>query len=247
MTEVADGRLTLARLLGESESVTVFTGAGISTECGVPDYRSPGSPWRVHQPIVFKDYLADPGQRVEAWRRKFAMDDLYAGATPGRGHRAVARWAERGLVGAVITQNIDGLHQAAGLAQDKLIELHGNGTYAACLSCGTRYLLGPIRMAFEHAGTLPLCPCGGIVKSASIAFGQPLIEADLGRAAGAALGCDLFVILGSTLLVRPASRFPELALRHGARLAIVNREPTPLDHAAVAAIHADIGDVLDGL
>ena len=247
MTEVAHGRLTLARLLGEAETVTVFTGAGISTECGVPDYRSPGSPWRVHQPIGFKDYVADPARRAEAWRRKFAMDDLYAGARPGRGHRAVARWAERSLVGAVITQNIDGLHQAAGLPLDKLVELHGNGTYAACLSCGTRYALAPIRKAFEYDGTLPHCPCGGIVKSASIAFGQPLMEADLARAAEAAIGCDLFLILGSTLLVRPASRFPELALRQGARLAIVNREPTPLDHAAVAAVHADIGDVLDGL
>lgn len=247
MTAVADGRLALERLLGEAEKVTVFTGAGVSTECGVPDYRSPGSPWRVHQPIGFKDYVADPAERAEAWRRKFAMDDLYAGARPGRGHRAIARWAERGLVGAVITQNIDGLHQAAGLPQDKLVEIHGNGTYAACLSCGTRYALAPIRVAFERDGTLPACRCGGIVKSASIAFGQPLVEADLGRALEAAIDCDLFVILGSTLLVRPASRFPELALRHGARLAIVNREPTPLDHAAVAAIHADIGEVLDML
>ncbi len=227
--------------------MTVFTGAGISTECGVPDYRSPGSPWRVHRPIGFKDFLADPAQRAEAWRRKFAMDDLYAGARPGRGHRAIARWAEQGPVGAVITQNIDGLHQAAGLPQDKLIELHGNGTYAACLSCGMRYALAPIRAAFERDDTLPLCACGGIVKSGSIAFGQSLVEVDIGRAAGAALDCDLFLILGSTLLVRPASRFPELALRHGARLAIVNREPTPLDHVAVATIHADIGEVLDGL
>ncbi len=108
-------------------------------------------------PIGFKDFLADPAQRAEAWRRKFAMDDLYAGAQPGRGHKTIARWAERRLVGAVITQNIDGLHQAAGLAQDKLIELHGNGTYAACLSCGTHYALAPIRAAFEHDETLPLC------------------------------------------------------------------------------------------
>ena len=116
MTDGESTRLTLARLLGEAENVTVFTGAGISTECGVPDYRSPGSPWRVNEPIGFKDFLADPARRAEAWRRKFAMDDLYAGALPGRGHRAVARWAERGLAGAVIPQNIDGLHQAAGLA-----------------------------------------------------------------------------------------------------------------------------------
>ncbi len=110
-----EGRRELARLLSKARAVTVFTGAGISTECGVPDYRSPGSPWRVHRPIGFKDYLADPAQRAEAWRRKFAMDDLYAGARPGRGHRAVARWAGQGLLHSVVTQNIDGLHQAAGL------------------------------------------------------------------------------------------------------------------------------------
>ena len=237
----------LARLLGAARVVTVFTGAGISTECGVPDYRSPGSPWRVHAPIAFQDYLADPAQRAEAWRRKFAMDDLYAGAVPGRGHRAVARWAASGLVRTIVTQNIDGLHAAAGREGDDIVELHGNGGYARCLGCGTRYELAPIRSRFSRDGALPDCPCGGIVKSASIAFGQALDEAALRRAVAAALGCDLFVVLGSTLLVRPAARFPELASRNGARLAIVNREPTPLDALADLVIRADIGDVLDPL
>ena len=234
----------LARLLGAARVVTVFTGAGISTECGVPDFRSPGSPWRVHAPIAFKDYLADPAQRVEAWRRKFAMDDLYAGAVPGRGHRAVARWVASGLVRTIVTQNIDGLHAAAGREGDDIVELHGNGGHARCLGCGARYALAPIRARFERDGVLPECPCGGIVKSASIAFGQALDEAALRRAVAAALGCDLFVVLGSTLLVRPAARFPELASRNGARLAIVNREATPLDAAADLVIRDDIGAVL---
>ena len=240
-------RDALARLLGDARVVTVFTGAGISTECGVPDYRSPGSPWRIHAPIAFKDYLADPAMRAEAWRRKFAMDDLYAGAVPGRGHRAVARWAQSGLVRTVVTQNIDGLHLAAGAPGDDIVELHGNGGYARCLSCGTRQDLAPIRARFARDGALPECRCGGIVKSASIAFGQALDEADLRRAVSAALGCDLFIVLGSTLLVRPAARFPELARRNGARLAIVNREPTPLDAAADLVARADIGDLLDPL
>ena len=243
----AAGRRKLAQLLAEARAVTVFTGAGISTECGVPDYRSPGSPWRVHRPIGFKDYLADPAWRAEAWRRKFAMDDLYAGARPGRGHRAVARWAARNMLHSVVTQNIDGLHQAAGLPVERLVELHGNGTYAHCLSCGAHHALAPIRARFARDAALPICECGGIVKSASIAFGQPLVPDDLKRAAEAALGCDLFIILGSTLLVRPAARFPELALRNGARLAIVNREPTPLDEEADVVIRDDIGDVLDPL
>ena len=240
-------RDALARLLGEARVVTVFTGAGISTECGVPDYRSPGSPWRIHAPIAFKDYLADPAMRAEAWRRKFAMDDLYAGAVPGRGHRAVARWVSAGLVRTVVTQNIDGLHAAAGAPGDDIVELHGNGGYARCLSCGTRQELAPIRARFERDGALPDCRCGGIVKSASIAFGQALDEDDLRRAVSAALGCDLFIVLGSTLLVRPAARFPELARRDGARLVIVNREPTPLDAAADLVVRADIGDLLDPL
>lgn len=250
----ARGREALARLLEDARSageggpsVTVFTGAGISTECGVPDYRSPGSPWRVHAPIAFGDYMADPARRAEAWRRKFAMDDLYAGARPGRGHRAVARWAASGLVRTVVTQNIDGLHLAAGAAGDDIVELHGNGSYARCLNCGERHDLAPIRSRFERDGTLPECRCGGVVKSASVAFGQALAPADVRRAVDASLGCTLFIVLGSTLLVRPAARFPELARGNGARLVIVNREPTPLDGEADLVIRGDIGDLLDPL
>ena len=243
----AEGTAALARLLGDAERVTAFTGAGISTECGVPDYRSPGSPWRVHAPIGFRDYLADPALRAEAWRRKFAMDDLYAGALPGRGHRALARWAAAGLLRAIVTQNIDGLHGTAAAPGDDIVELHGNGSYARCLGCGARHELAPIRSRFERDGALPECRCGGIVKSASIAFGQPLDPANLQRAVDAALGCDLFLVLGSTLLVRPAARFPELARRNGARLAIVNREATPLDGEADLVVRGDIGDVLDPL
>ena len=243
----ADGTAALAGLLAAATSVTAFTGAGISTECGVPDYRSPASPWRVHAPIGFADYLADPALRAEAWRRKFAMDDLYAGARPGRGHRALARWAGAGLLRAIITQNIDGLHAAAAGAGDEIVELHGNGSYARCLGCGARQEIAPIRERFESDGILPKCSCGGIVKSASIAFGQPLDPANLSRAVDAALGCDLFIVLGSTLLVRPAARFPELARRNGARLVIVNHDPTPLDAEADLVIRADIGEVLDPL
>lgn len=243
----AAGTAALARLLGVARAVTVFTGAGISTECGVPDYRSPGSPWRVQAPIGYRDFVADAALRAEAWRRKFAMDDVYASARPGRGHRAVARWAASGLVRAVVTQNIDGLHGAAAGPGDEIVELHGNGTYARCLGCGLRHDLGPIRARFERDGALPVCGCGGIVKSASVAFGQPLDPAVLGAAATAALACDLFVVLGSTLAVRPAARFPEIALRNGAKVAVVDRRPTPLDGAAALVVRADIGDVLDPL
>ena len=213
----------------------------------MPDYRSPGSPWKIHAPIGFADYLADPALRREAWRRKFAMDDIYAGARPGRGHRALTRLYSEGRLGAVVTQNIDGLQQATGMPQDAVIELHGNGTYAACLDCGTRFELAPIRRTFEADDILPRCPCGGIVKSASIAFGQPIPQDIIRRAASAVLSCDLLLVLGSSLLVRPASRFPELAARNGARIIIVNREPTPLDGVADVVIEDDIGATLDAL
>ncbi len=234
----------LARLLARAERITVLTGAGLSTECGVPDFRSPDSPWRVHVPIDFQAFLGGEAARAEAWRRKFAMDDIYAGAKPGRGHRALVELASDGRLAAVITQNIDGLQQAAGLSPDKLIELHGNGTFARCLSCGSRHELRNIRVAFVRTGRVPPCACGGLVKSASIAFGQPLDPGSLGRARAAALACDVCLVLGSSLLVRPAVRFPEIAKANGAALAIVNREPTPLDGRADLVVHDDIGNVL---
>ena len=224
--------------------MAAFTGAGLSTESGVPDYRSAGSPWRVHQPIGFKVFVEDPGMRAEAWRRKFAMDNLYAGAEPGAGHHALVRLAKAGRLHTIITQNIDGLQQAAGFPADRLVELHGNGTFARCLACGLRHDLGPIRARFESSGDIPVCACGGLVKSASIAFGQPLQADDLRRATEAALTCDLMLVIGSSLQVRPAARFPEIAKTRGAAVAIVNREPTPFDAAADLVIHDEIGSVL---
>ena len=213
----------------------------------MPDFRSPDSPWRRNKPIDFADFVANPDLRREAWRRKFALDDTYAGAQPGRGHAALVRLAGSGAVGAVITQNIDGLQQAAGLPLEQLIELHGNGTYARCLSCATPYDLGPIRKLFEAAEHCPVCACGGLVKAASIAFGQPLRVDDIRRATEAALDCDLMLVVGSSLLVRPAARFPEIAKRSGAAIAIVNRDPTPFDAAADLVVRAEIGGVLASL
>lgn len=234
-------------MIEAASRITVLAGAGLSTECGVPDFRTPGSPWRTHAPIGFADFMASPALRAEAWRRKFAMDDLYAGAVPGRGHRALTRLEQAGRLRAIITQNIDGLQQAAGFPSEKLIELHGNGTYARCLSCGAPHELAPIRSAFFNTGTLPRCGCGGIVKSGSIAFGQPIAPDDLRRALEAACACDLFIVVGSSLLVRPASRLPELARRRGAGLVIVNRDATMLDDEADLVIREDIGSVLAAL
>ncbi|MDJ1157041.1 Sir2 family NAD-dependent protein deacetylase [Chelatococcus sp. SYSU_G07232] len=232
-------------MVAGSRAVLGFTGAGISTECGVPDFRSPGSPWRVNSPIPFDLFMASEEARCEAWRRKFAMDDLYGHATPGRGHRALAGLVAAGRMPAIVTQNIDGLHQAAGVPADKVVELHGNGTYATCLDCGTRHELADVRWRFEASGRAPTCrSCGGVVKSATVSFGQAMPEQAMRRATRLALACDLVVAVGSSLVVHPAAEFPLLAKRNGARLVIVNAEPTPLDGVADLVINADIGTVL---
>jgi NAD-dependent deacetylase len=238
----------LRGLVARCRTIAGFTGAGISTESGVPDFRSPGSPWTRQTPISFEAFLRSRDARREAWRRKFAMDDLYRGAQPNRGHRALATMVHAGKMPAVITQNIDGLHQASGIPADQVIELHGNGTYAACLSCGRRYELDQVRLRFEATGEPPDCEaCGGIVKSATISFGQAMPEKPLRRAQELALACDLLLVVGSSLVVYPAAALPLIAKRNGALLAIVNREPTALDGAADLAIRGEIGPVLETL
>jgi NAD-dependent deacetylase len=246
--EEQDGAAELRALVDRAGAVIGFTGAGISTESGVPDFRSPGSPWLQNKPIPFELFLNSPELRCEAWRRKFTMDDLYRGAEPSRGHHAMASLVARGKMPAVITQNIDGLHQASGIPGEQVIELHGNGTYAACLSCGLRHELERVRVRFERSGEPPACEaCGGIVKSATISFGQAMPETEMRRAEAVTLACDLFLAVGSSLVVYPAAAFPALAKRNGAILVIVNREPTELDASADLVIRGEIGPVLDGL
>ena len=239
---------TLRALVEASRVVVCFTGAGISTESGVPDFRSPGSPWLRHAPIDFSTFKADASARCEAWRRKFAIDDLARDAAPSRGHLALADLVRRGKSPGVITQNIDGLHQAAGMGDDAVVELHGNGTYATCLTCSLRHELADIRARFETTGEAPACvACGGPVKSATVSFGQAMPELAMRRAAGMTLACDLFLAIGSSLVVYPAASFPLMAKRNGARLVIVNREPTGLDEAADLVIAGEIGVVLGPL
>lgn len=246
--DAAAASIRLDELLDEATRVAGFTGAGLSTECGVPDFRSPGSPWMVNKPIPFEAFVASEAARIEAWRRKFTMDDHYAGARPGRGHAAFARLATSGKMPAVVTQNIDGLHQASALPDEAVIELHGNGTYAKCLTCDMRHELGVVRPVFEATGRPPVCSaCGGLLKSATVSFGQAMPQAPLRRALDLALDCDLFLAAGSSLVVYPAASLPALAARQGARLVIINREATSLDEIATLIIRADIGDVLDNV
>ncbi len=245
ITSPREGALRLAELLSDSETMLGFTGAGISTECGVPDFRSPGSPWMVNKPIPFGAFVASEEARREAWRRKFTMDDSYAGARPGRGHAAFTALHRAGKMPLLVTQNIDGLHQAAGLPPECVVELHGNGGFAKCLTCESRHELPAIRAVFEAEGAAPPCRwCGGLLKSATISFGQAMPEAEMRRAVAATLSCDLFLAVGSSLVVFPAAALPRAAAENAARLVILNGEPTALDPLADLVIHADIGDVL---
>lgn len=247
LSSLSDARAELSRRVADSARVTIFTGAGISTECGVPDFRSPNSPWMKFKPIDYDAFCSDVLMREEAWRRKFIMDDMYAHAKPGRGHRALAGLVASGKAGAIITQNIDNLHQASGVDPRNVIELHGNGSYARCLSCGARHELGPIRADFERTGAAPECACGGAIKSATISFGQAMPRDAMRRAQEETLLCDLFLAIGSSLVVYPAAGFPQIARENGATLVIINGEETPLDDIADVVLRGDIGAILDGL
>lgn len=242
---MADPQHRLLELIGEASRIVAFTGAGISTECGIPDFRSPGGIWTNNMPIEFEDFVNSPDMRKEAWRRKFRLDTEFSSAEPGRGHRALAHLVKTGRASHIITQNIDNLHQASGVAPEQVIELHGNGTYAKCLDCGERHETAWVREVFEDTGEPPDCnTCGGIVKSATISFGQPMPEKEMVRAEVATLDCDLFLAIGSSLVVYPAAGFPLRAKQNGARLVIINRDATELDQFADLVLREDIGTVL---
>jgi NAD-dependent deacetylase len=237
---------TLKDLLAQARVVAPFTGAGISTECGIPDFRSPGGLWTKNRPIPFDEFLASQEMRNESWRRRFAMDAQFSAARPGRGHLALASLYRAGKAPAVITQNIDNLHQSSGISAEHVIELHGNNSYASCLDCGRRYELEWVRQQFTQGRErAPDCAdCGGPIKTATISFGQAMPEREMRRAEQLTLDCDLFLAVGSSLVVWPAAGFPLLAKRNGARLAIINREPTEFDEIADLVVREDIGTVL---
>ena len=241
------GEDSLRAMIDAAERIVFFTGAGISTESGIPDYRSPGTGlWNKIKPIEFQDFMASDDVRQESWRRRFASKDTgWDDAKPNRGHRALAKLIANGKASAVITQNVDNLHQESGVPEDRLIELHGNTRYAKCLACGMRFELADLRRQFETLGRVEPCSkCGGIVKTATISFGQPMPVEAMERAQAVTNACDLFIVVGSSLVVHPAAGFPEYAKRLGAKLAIVNREPTPLDAIADLVLHAEIGPTL---
>ena len=244
-SDLRSGVNRLGDMIAEASVIVPFTGAGISTETGIPDFRSPGGLWTKNRPIPFDEFVASQDARDEAWRRRFAMQETFAAARPGRGHRALAALYKAGKIPGIITQNIDNLHQASGFAADDVVELHGNTTYARCIGCGARHELDWVEAQFAQSGRAPDCiACDEPVKTATISFGQAMPEEAMRRAAELTARSDLFLAIGSSLVVWPAAGFPMHAKRGGARLVIINNEPTEQDDIADLVIRHDIGEVL---
>lgn len=239
-----DLRMTLDELLARSRRILFFTGAGISTGSGIPDFRGPNGVWTRRQPVYFDEFLASEVKRVEYWEYKAEGAAQFAGARPNATHRAIAELERLGCVQAVVTQNIDGLHQAAGSSDDKVVEVHGTNRFVECVRCGRRSDPAPALDAFARERRCPTCDCGGWLKFATISFGQALRPEVLERAFTEARRADLVVALGSTLSVHPAASIPLEPLRRGVPYVVINRGPT--DHDGICTLRLE-GDVADHL
>ncbi|TDD95861.1 SIR2 family NAD-dependent protein deacylase [Actinomadura rubrisoli] len=245
-----DAPQTLAGLLPRAESITVLTGAGISTDSGIPDYRGPQGVWTkdpsAEAMSTIGSYLADPDVRRRAWRAR--RDHPAWDAEPNAGHAALVELERAGRLRALITQNIDGLHQRAGSGPATVIEIHGTMRDAVCLACGLRTPMPEVLARVDAGEDDPPCPeCGGIQKSATISFGQALEQDVLDAAITAARSCDLFLAVGTSLTVQPAAGLCLEAVEHGARLVIVNAQETPYDRLADAVLRGPIGEALPRL
>jgi NAD-dependent deacetylase len=236
----------LRKWLADSQLVVAFTGAGISTESGIPDFRSPGGVWSKNRTVYFDEFLSSADARHEYWRQKSEAHRNFADAVPNVTHRRLAEWESAGLLRGVITQNIDGLHQDAG--SQNVLELHGTARWIACLDCDWRDPADRLVAEFQQTQSVPTCPtCGGLLKHATVSFGQSLPGDKLRTAAQWATTCDLFLALGSSLVVEPAASLPRMARESGAQLVIVNRDQTPLDAIANLVINAPLGSVFEAL
>ena len=234
----------LNKYIEQSKKIVIFTGAGISTESGIPDFRGPQGVWKTNTPIYFQDFIGSEEVRRESWKRKFSGQDVIKKAKPNVGHFGVAKIINNHPSAYLITQNVDNLHQDAGVPDNKITEIHGNASYASCLDCSKIYELKPNKEAFLKDGTIPYCDsCGGIIKTATISFGQSMPEEGMQIAQRKTLTCDLFITIGTSLVVFPAAGFPKLAKDIGANLIIINNEPTDFDPIADLVIHEQIGKV----
>lgn len=235
----------LGELLGRSHRALVFTGAGVSTGSGIPDFRGPQGVWKQRQPVYFQDFMASEAARVEYWEFKLEGYAAFRDAEPGPAHRAVAELERLGRVALVVTQNVDGLHQVAGTSRARLVELHGTNSEVECVECGRREPPARCMSEFEQTRRPPTCPeCGGLMKPAVVMFGQMLDMGGLERAREASENADLVLALGSSLVVTPAADIPLFGARRGAPYVIVNRGETPHDALATLRIDADVATVL---
>ena len=236
----------LAQLIIESKRIVVFTGAGISTESGIPDFRSPGGIWSRYDPEDFtiQKFLSGPDARNTIWKMS-TEGGLLTEAEPNPAHYAIAKLYHLGKLDCVITQNIDNLHQKAGVPDDKVFELHGNMQWVVCLSCRKRYPMPEVLQKINEGIEIPDCPdCQGILKPDAVFFGEALLQETLQEAIRRSRHCDLFIVIGSTLVIYPAAYVPTYAAEAGAKLAIVNLTPTPFDHYAKVIIRDKAGDVM---
>lgn len=232
----------LAGLIAGADRILIVTGAGVSTDSGIPDYRGPRGVWKTERPVMYQDFVNDPGSRVEYWDQKLRAADYFNDARPGPVHRACVDLERAGKLGALVTQNVDGLHASAGTSADKLVEVHGTAMEVSCLDCGDRTPTQPHIDAFAESREAPVCDCGGLLKPATISFGQSLDPVTLYRAEQAAQEADLVVALGSTLSVYPAAEIPLIAARRGIPYAIVNRGETDHDGSIYLTLRIE-GDV----
>jgi NAD-dependent deacetylase len=239
-----------AAMIGAAEKILVFTGAGLSTESGIPDFRSPGGIWEKYDPadFYFQRFISDEQARVKYWQMSTEFYSVIRDAAPNRAHLAIKRLEDAGKLLAVVTQNIDNLHHKAGNSPEKIIELHGTVITVSCLSCKKRYDRDEIEARLRAGVTVPYCDaCNGILKPDTISFGQAMPEEEMERSIRYAGLCDLCLVLGSSLVVYPAASVPLHAVQAGARLMIVNRDPTPLDGDADLVIHMSVSKALDAM
>lgn len=237
-----------ATKIKECRDIVFFTGAGISTESGVPDFRSPGGIWTKYTPVYFDEFTSSEEARLRYWRMKRETHGLYKNVQPNIGHYAIRTFEERGQLLGLITQNIDGLHGLAGVSKEKIVELHGTDRQVVCLSCGKLFPGEDIYRTLVGNFTPPVCgQCGGILKPATVSFGQAMPVEAMQRAQKLSESAEIFIVVGSSLQVQPAASFPVLAKQSGAFLAIINRDPTPLDSLADYNHRGAIGEFFNKL
>lgn len=238
----------LRELIDEASNIVILTGAGISTESGVPDFRSPGGLWEKFRIVEYDEYTTSEPARIEDWHRRFYMADQVGKVEPNIGHTKIADWINSGKCTQLITQNVDGLHLRGGAPQDKIIEIHGNATTASCISCSEHHSMSLCRTLFEATGESPKCQsCDGLVKADIVMFGEKMPVKKTAQAFKIAETADLFLAIGTSLVVNPAAGLPLHAKHNDAKFAIINREATQLDKFSDCVVNAEIGEVMSNL